>query len=30
MNASHCAGVVAEALENYLGWELYRHTNHAE
>ncbi len=25
MNASHCAGVLAEAFENYLGWETYRH-----
>jgi len=25
MNASHCAGVVAEALETYLGWDLYHH-----
>ncbi|MBN1865977.1 L-fucose/L-arabinose isomerase family protein [Candidatus Sumerlaeota bacterium] len=25
MNASHCARVVAEAFENYLGWETYYH-----
>jgi L-fucose isomerase-like protein len=25
MNASHCAGVMVEALETYLGWEVYRH-----
>jgi L-fucose isomerase-like protein len=25
MNASHSAGVIAEAFENYLGWEIYRH-----
>ncbi len=25
MNASECAGVLAEALETYLGWNVYRH-----
>ena len=25
MNGSHCAGAVAEALETYMGWEVYRH-----
>ncbi len=25
MNASECAGVLAEAFENYLGWETYLH-----
>lgn len=25
MSASHCAGAVAEAMETYLGWEVYRH-----
>ncbi|MDE3166660.1 MAG: L-fucose/L-arabinose isomerase family protein [Acidobacteriota bacterium] len=25
MNASECAGVLAEALETYLGWSVYRH-----
>lgn len=25
MNASHCAAPVAEALENYLGWDVYHH-----
>ena len=25
MNASACAGVLAEALETYLGWQVYRH-----
>lgn len=25
MNASRCAGAVAEAFENYLGWQTYRH-----
>lgn len=25
MNASHCAGVLREAFETYLGWEVYHH-----
>jgi len=25
MNGSHCAWSVAEALGNYLGWEVYHH-----
>jgi L-fucose isomerase-like protein len=25
MNASHTAGVLAEACERYLGWEVYHH-----
>ena len=25
MSASHCAGVFAEALETYMGWDVYRH-----
>ena len=25
MNASHSAGVLAEAFETYLGWEVYHH-----
>jgi L-fucose isomerase-like protein len=25
MVARHCAGVLAEAMETYLGWEVYRH-----
>jgi L-fucose isomerase-like protein len=25
MNASHTAGILEEALTNYLGWEVYRH-----
>ena len=25
MNGSHCAGPVAEALGNYLGWDVYHH-----
>jgi L-fucose isomerase-like protein len=25
MNGSHTAGVLAEAFEQYLGWEVYRH-----
>src|SRR5215471_556758 len=25
MNGSHCAGSVAEALESYLGWDVYLH-----
>ena len=25
MSASHCAGVMAEAMETYLGWEVYVH-----
>ncbi len=25
MNASHCAAPVAEALGNYLGWDVYHH-----
>ena len=25
MSASNCAGVLAEAFENYLGWETYLH-----
>ena len=26
MTGAHCAGAVAEALENYLGWEVLRHS----
>ena len=26
MNGTHCAAPVAEALENYLGWDVYRHS----
>jgi len=26
MNASHCAGVLAEAMETYLGWDVHRHS----
>ena len=26
MNASECAAVLAEAFQNYLGWETYRHS----
>ena len=29
MNATHCAAPLGEALETYLGWEVYRHENHA-
>jgi len=25
MNRSHCASAVAEALSNYLGWDVYHH-----
>ncbi len=25
MNASTCAGVLAEALENYFGWDVHVH-----
>ena len=25
MNGSHCAGVLAEALETYMGWPVYLH-----
>jgi hypothetical protein len=25
MNGSHCAASVAEALGNYLGWDVYQH-----
>jgi L-fucose isomerase-like protein len=25
MNGSHCAGALAEALGNYLGWDVYHH-----
>jgi L-fucose isomerase-like protein len=25
MNSAHCASAVSEALENYLGWEVYHH-----
>ena len=25
MNGSHCAAVLAEAWENYLGWDVYVH-----
>jgi hypothetical protein len=28
MNGSHSAAVLAEAWENYLGWEVYVHTSH--
>ncbi len=30
MNASHCAGAVAEALGNYLGWDVYHHNGPQE
>lgn len=26
LNASHCAGILAEAMEVYLGWEVHRHS----
>jgi L-fucose isomerase-like protein len=26
MNASHCAGVLAEAMGTYLGWDVHRHS----
>jgi L-fucose isomerase-like protein len=26
MNGSHCAKELAEALETYLGWEVYQHS----
>jgi hypothetical protein len=26
MNASHCAGVLAEAMRTYLGWDVHRHS----
>lgn len=26
MNASHCAGILAEAMETYLGWDVHRHS----
>jgi L-fucose isomerase-like protein len=26
MTAAHCAGALTEALENYLGWEILRHS----
>lgn len=26
MNASHCAGILAEAMEVYLGWKVHRHS----
>jgi L-fucose isomerase-like protein len=26
MNASHSAGVLAEAMETYLGWDVHRHS----
>jgi hypothetical protein len=25
MNASHTAGILSEAFESYLGWEVYHH-----
>jgi L-fucose isomerase-like protein len=25
MNASHCAGILAEAFETYMNWDVYRH-----
>jgi hypothetical protein len=25
MNSSHTAGILAEAFERYLGWEVYHH-----
>ena len=25
MSGSHCAGVLVEAFENYLGWDVYYH-----
>ena len=25
MNSSHCAGRVAEAIQSYLGWDVYLH-----
>ncbi|GGA53465.1 fucose isomerase [Edaphobacter acidisoli] len=30
MNGSHCAAAVAEALGNYLGWEIYHHASETE
>jgi L-fucose isomerase-like protein len=30
MSASHCASAFGEALETYLGWEVYRHTDHVQ
>jgi len=27
MSASHSAGILAEAFETYLGWDVYHHTN---
>jgi L-fucose isomerase-like protein len=29
MNPSHCAGVLAEAFETYLGWDVYHHESAA-
>jgi len=26
MNASHCAGMLAEAMTTYLGWDVHRHS----
>jgi L-fucose isomerase-like protein len=26
MNASHCAAILAEAMDTYLGWEVHRHS----
>jgi L-fucose isomerase-like protein len=26
MNASHCAGILAEAMQTYLGWTVHRHS----
>ena len=26
MNASHCAGILAEAMDTYLGWDVHRHS----
>jgi L-fucose isomerase-like protein len=27
MNASHCAGILAEAMDTYLGWDVHRHSS---
>jgi L-fucose isomerase-like protein len=26
MNASHSAGILAEAMDTYLGWDVHRHS----
>lgn len=28
MNASHCAGILAESIETDLGWDVDRHASH--